>query len=200
MKLHVFPPSPNAKKVLFVNEQLGLGIPMVTVNLFKGEQNAPEFMALNPNAKMPILEFDDGSTLWESNAISNRLCAETDTSLWPKSNQRYDIMRWQFWEIAHMSPASGKFIQRNLFGNESIDLEAAAVDFHKYATVLNDHLASREWLSGDAMTTADSSVGAILSLRHACQMPMGKYANIESWMQRMEALPAWQAATHSLEQ
>lgn len=199
MKLHVFPPSPNAKKVLFVNEHLGLGIPFETVNLFQGEQNAPEFMALNPNAKMPVLVLEDGTTLWESNAISNRLCAETDTHLWPKSNQRYDIMRWQFWELAHMSPAAGKFIQRNLFGNESIDLEAAAVDFHKYATVLNDHLNGRKWLSGEEMTTADSSVAAILSLRGACHMPMENYGNIESWMQRIEALPAWQAATHSLE-
>ena len=71
--------------------------------------------------------------------------------------------------------------------------------FHKYATVLNDHLNGRKWLSGEEMTTADSSVAAILSLRGACQMPMENYGNIESWMQRIEALPAWQAATHSLE-
>lgn len=199
MKLHVFPPSPNAKKVLFVNEHLGLGIEVVTVDLFKGEQNAPEFVALNPNAKMPVLEFEDGTTLWESNAISNRLCAETDTSLWPKSNQRYDIMRWQFWELAHFNPVCSKFIQRNLFGNEDVDLEAAAVDFHKYATVLNDHLAGRDWLSGGEMTTADSATAAVLSLRQMCQMPMENYSNIESWMQRIEALPAWQAATHALE-
>jgi glutathione S-transferase len=192
MKLHVFPPSPNAKKVLFVNEHLELGIEAVIVDLFKGEQNTPEFVALNPNTKMPVLELDNGDTLWESNAICNRLCAEKDTTLWPKSNQRYDIMRWQFWETAHWSPTCGKFIQKNLFGNENVDLEAATADFHKYAAVLNDHLEGRTWLSGDDMTTGDVAVAAITTMRHICQMPMEKYGNIESWMQRIEALPAWQ--------
>ncbi|MEM7317629.1 MAG: glutathione S-transferase family protein [Pseudomonadota bacterium] len=95
MKLHVFPPSPNSRKVLFANGALGLNLPVEIVDLQSGAQKAPEIMALNPNGKIPILEYADGTSLWESNAIVNRMAAETDTSLWPKSNVRKEIIRWQ---------------------------------------------------------------------------------------------------------
>lgn len=194
MKLHVFPASPNARKVLVANALLGLNIPVEIVDLPGGGHRSAEFLALNPNCKIPVLENDDGTSLWESNAIINRMCAETDTPLWPKSNARYDIMRWQFWESCHWSPACTPYISRHLFGNEGVDLEAAAGDFHKYAKVLNDHLEGRDWLVGEAMTTADVSVSAILCYRGPCQYPLGDYENINRWIDKIEALDAWQAA------
>lgn len=199
MKLHIFPPSPNARKCMVANRLLGLDIEEVIVDLFAGAQKTPEFLALNPNGKMPVLEYDDGTTLWESNAITNRLAAERDTPLWPKSNARYDIMRWQFWEGCHFTPAAGKFIAHHIFGNESIDLDAAGEEFTTVARVLDGHLAGREWLVGDAMTTADLSVSAILYLRERCQMPVAGHANLLAWLDRIEALPAWKAVDLQLE-
>ncbi|WP_171174708.1 glutathione S-transferase family protein [Ruegeria sp. HKCCD8929] len=194
MKLHVFPASPNTRKVLVVNSLLGLDLPAEIVDLQSGAQRAPEFLALNPNGRVPVLEYDDGSTLWESNAIINRLCAEVDTPLWPKSNARYDIMRWQFWESCHWTPACSKFISRYIFGNEGVDLEEATQTFHQFAAVLDGHLKGRDWLSGDGMTTADISVGAILCYREPCHFPVANYANIQRWIAALEALDAWQAA------
>jgi glutathione S-transferase len=149
------------------------------------------FLALNPNGKLPILELGDGTSLWESNAIVNRLCAETDTPLWPKSNQRYDIMRWQFWEGYHWNPACGPFIRHHLFGNPDVDLDAAAQPFRALASVLDGELAETGWLSGDQMTVADITVAAILVYRHACQYPLDGYARIADWMARIDALDAW---------
>ncbi|WP_264210067.1 glutathione S-transferase family protein [Leisingera thetidis] len=194
MKLHVFPPSPNSRKVLVANSLLGLKLPVEIVDLQAGDQFQEAFLGLNPNAKVPVLEEDDGSSLWESNAIVNRLCTDQDTPLWPRSNQRYDIMRWQFWEGCHWTPACSKFISRHFFGREDIDMEAAAEDFHKYAKVLDGHLEGRGWLSGEAMTTADLSVAAILCYREPCQYPVEGYGNILRWIGRIEALEAWQTA------
>lgn len=191
MKLHVFPPSPNARKCMVANRLLGLDVPEVTVDLLAGEQKRPEFLALNPNGRMPVLEYDDGTTLWESNAITNRLAAERDTALWPKSNTRYDIMRWQFWEGCHFTPAAGKFIAHHIFGNESIDLEAAGEEFTTLARVLDGHLSGRDWLVGDVMTTADISVSAILCYRGPCRMPVADHHNLLAWLDRIEAIPAW---------
>ena len=193
MKLHVFPPSPNARKCMVVSRLLDLNVPEVTIDLHAGDQKKPEFLALNPNGKMPVLEYDDGTTLWESNAITNRLCAETDTALWPKSNARYDIMRWQFWEGCHFTPAASKFVGYHFFGNHSIDLKAAAQELEVLAKVLDGHLAGRDWLAGNAMTTADISVSAILCYRVPCKMPLDGYDNIAAWLGRIEALPAWKA-------
>ena len=175
MKLHVFPPSPNARKCILVNELLGLKIEQVMVDLLAGEQRAEAFLAMNPNGKMPVLEMDDGSTLWESNAIINRLAAHADSDIWPKSNQRYDIMRWQFWEGCHFTPACSKFIAKHIFGREDIDIEKATEEVEFFGAVLDGHLAERDWLSGDAMTTADISVSAILCYRERCQMPVSSF-------------------------
>lgn len=191
MKLHVFPASPNARKAMVANELLGLGIETVTVDLQSGAQKSTEFVALNPNAKVPVLELDDGTTLWESNAIVNRLASEVDTDLWPKSSLRYDILRWQFWEGCHWTPACGRFISRHFFGNDEIDLAAAEKDFRFFAGVLDGHLAGRAWLAGEGMTNADISVAAILCYREPCRYPMDGFDHIAAWMARIESLPAW---------
>jgi glutathione S-transferase len=194
MRLHVFPGSPNSRKTLTVNEMLGLGLDSVVVDLPGGAQQSAEFLPLNPNGKVPVLELDDGSTLWESNAIINRLAAEKETPLWPKSMARYDIMRWQFWESAHWAPACSKFISKHLFKNDSIDLNEAKETFRRFAGVLDGHLAGRDWLVGDALTNADISVAAILCYREPCQYPMADFANINRWIGQVEAQPAWQLA------
>ncbi len=68
MKLYVLPPSPRAFKVIALKNYLALDCEMQLVDLGKGDQLAPEYIAMNPNRKMPVLE-DDGFVLWESNAI-----------------------------------------------------------------------------------------------------------------------------------
>lgn len=193
MKLHVFPPSPNSRKVIVANALLGLNLPLTVIDLRTGAQKAPEFVALNPNGKTPVLELDDGSGFWESNAIIDRLAEMAHSDLWPADSRRHDILRWQFWESSHWTPACVKFIARHLFNNESIDLAAAATDFGTYARVLDAALAGRDWLVGDAMTTADISVAAPLCLRVMCHYPMEGYGNIDRWLARIETLEAWKA-------
>lgn len=199
MKLHVFPASPNSRKAMMVNALLGLDIPAAIVDLQAGEQKAPAFLALNPNGKLPVLEFDDGTTLWESNALIDHMAALAESDLWPKTNARYDIMRWQFWEGCHWTPACSKFISKHFFNDDSIDLDAAETDVRRFAAVLDGHLAGRDWLVGEAMTTADISVAAILCYRAPCQYPLAGFPNIARWIGRIEALDAWQAANPVLE-
>jgi glutathione S-transferase len=75
MKLHVATPSPRAFKVLAVARHLGLEFELCDLDLLKGANQQPEFTALNPNKKMPVLE-DDGFVLWESNAITQYLASK----------------------------------------------------------------------------------------------------------------------------
>jgi len=193
MKLHVFPASPNAKKAMLVNALLGSPATLQTVDLRSGAQKSSEYLALNPNGKVPTLELEDGTSLWESNVIINKLAGDAKSDLWPASDARYDILRWQFWEACHWAPACAKYIGRHLFGNETIDMKAAEVDFRRYATVLDDHLKGRDWLVGNAMTTADIAVAMTLCYRDMCQYPVADYSNILRWNASIEALPAWAA-------
>lgn len=194
MKLHVFPASPNAKKAMFVNAHLGGMAAQEIVNLPEGAHRQEAYLGLNPNGKVPTLEYDDGSTLWESNAIINSMAAREKSDLWPASDQRYDILRWQFWEASHWTPACAKFLAKHIFHQE-IDEAEAAETFHRFAGVLDTHLDGRDWLSGGGLSTADISVAMVLCYRDACHYPMDGYGNIGDWVARIEAMPAFAAAT-----
>lgn len=193
MKLHVFPPSPNARKTMMANHATGLNIPLEIVDLQSGAQKTEAFLGLNPNGKIPVLEYDDGTTLWESNAIINKMAAMARSDLWPATDIRYDILRWQFWEACHWTPACAKYLSRHLFGNESVDLDEAGQEFARLATVLDRHLAGRDWLVGDAMTTADIAVSQITFYREACQFPLTGHDNVNRWIAGVSATEAWQA-------
>src|SRR5882724_9281579 len=170
IRLHVFPPSPNAIKVIAAAHHLGIEFEPRIVDLTKGEQQKPEFVALNPNRKMPVLE-EDGFVLWESNAILQYLAAKrADHGLWPSEPRRQaDVSRWQCWELAHWGPACGtlvfeRFVKR-FFGQgdpNPAEVARGEEEFHRYAEVLNQHLRHRDWLVGSTVTLADITVDAWL--------------------------------------
>lgn len=193
MKLHVLPLSPNSRKVLMVNALTGLNLPVEAVDVAAKAHKTHAFLKLNPNGLLPVLDLDDGTSLWESNAIACRLAALAKSELWPASDLRYDIMRWQFWEGCHWTPACAPFASKHLFGNDGVDIAAATEKFHLRARVLDDHLAGRDWLVGEAMTLADICVAMVLYLRGPCHYPVDGYANILRWVESIEALEAFKA-------
>ena len=95
IKLHVFPLSPRAFKVLAVAEYLGLDYESVFVDLGKGAHRTPEFAALNPNMRMPVME-DGDFVLWESGAIMQYLALKNpEAGLLPTEPRRLaDVTRW----------------------------------------------------------------------------------------------------------
>ena len=111
LKLHVFPLSPRAFKVLWCANHLGLNYQIAPVDFTKGTNKTPAFLALNPNARMPVLE-DDGFVLWESNAIVNYLSAKNpEAGLLPaEPRARAMIEQWQFWDSCHWDPAGAIFV------------------------------------------------------------------------------------------
>ena len=202
MKLHVFPPSPRASKVLSLAFHLDLDFELRVVNLFAGENKTPAYAALNPNAKMPVLE--DGSfVVWESNAILFYLASKQPASgLWPSTVQaQADVLRWMTWEAAHWTPACTPMaferVVKKLAGlGEPNPAEVARgeQEFHRFAPVLDAHLRGRRWLVGDALTIADFAVGSALILAAPAQFPLESYPEITRWYAGIAALPGWQKA------
>ena len=200
MKIHLTPPSPRAIKVLAVLHHLGLDPEIKLVDLRGGEQMKPEFAALNPNRRMPVLE-DDGFVLWESNAIIQYLAAKAgDRGLWPSEPKRQaDVSRWQCWELAHWGPACGTLVferfVKKFFGQgdpNPSEVARGEEEFHRYAEVLNHHLRRRDWLVGSEVTLADITVGAWLVYRE--NYPVAQYREILRWYERLGELPAWKKA------
>lgn len=199
MKLYHFPISPNSRRVWAVINHLDLECELIPLDLAKGEQMSPEFIAINPNHQIPTL-VDGDFILWESNAIMTYLCDKTPwQDLLPTETQaRADVLRWLFWNASNWNSACGAFVFERLvkpllkLGDaDPAKLADGEARFHRFAAVLNDHLAEREWLSGGKLTLADYSVGAMLSLAEPAGMPWGEYANIKRWWASVEALEAW---------
>jgi glutathione S-transferase len=199
INLHVFPPSPRAFKVLAVATHLGLEHNVRLVDLTKGEQDTPEFLALNPNGRMPVLE-EDGFVLWESNAILQYLAAKKpESGLLPTDARgRADVTRWQCWDLAHWDPACSILIFETLVKKllaigepDPAELAKGQERFKAVAGVLDGHLQDRKYITGDSVTVADFSIGAPLNLAHPAGIPFDEYPNIRRWYATLADLPAW---------
>jgi glutathione S-transferase len=200
MKLYVLPPSPRAFKVIALKNHLGIECEMHIVDLGKGDQLTPEYVAMNPNKKMPVLE-DDGFVLWESNAILFYLASKKPQSgLWPSDVQRQaDVLRWLAWESTHWDAESVGMVGFERVSKGVLRLGPAdpafisrgEQNFNRFAAVLNEHLKGRKWLVGGDLTIADFSIGAWIPAAEQLQLPLAKFPEIGRWHNGLASLPAW---------
>jgi glutathione S-transferase len=209
MKLYVFPPSPRAMKVIALADHLQIEYETRLVDLTKGDQMKPEFTALNPNQRMPVLE-DDEFVLWESNAILQYLAMKgpAGAALWPSDARRQaDVGRWMFWEGAHWAPACGTLaferVVKGILGRGAPDPAVVAKgeqEFKRVGGILNNALGGRKWLTGNALTLADFSVGPWLALAQMAQYPVAGLTEIARWWEAFAALPGMKKALAPLQQ
>ena len=183
MKVYTNLFSPNARKVHAVASELGIELETQTLDLRAGEQRTAEYLALNPNGKVPTL-VDGDTVLWESNAIMCYLAGKGDTELWPKSAKRYDILRWMFWESNHLTEALNRLFGQRFFNRDNPDqgiIDRATKDFRKYAEVLDANLARNANVTGDTLTLADFAIGVCFGYIQPLELPVEGLDNIHRW-------------------
>jgi glutathione S-transferase len=199
MKLYGFPPSPNTWKVRALAAHLGMPLELEFIDLSKGAQYAPAYLALNPAGRTPTL-VDGDFKLWESNAILQYIAGKSANSLWPNdARTRADIARWQFWQLAHWGaeacqPLTFQRLVKKILNLGPPDEAAIAKGieaFNKEAKMLDAHLAKQPYLVGKEITIADFAVAAPLFYAKESEMPVGPYANLRGWFERVAALPCW---------
>lgn len=199
MKLYGFPPSPNTWKVRALAAHLGVPLELEFVDLSKGAQYAPAYLALNPAGRTPTL-VDGDFKLWESNAILQYIAGKSANSLWPNdARTRAEIARWQFWQLAHWGaeacqPLTFQRLVKKILNLGPPDETAIAKGieaFHKEAKMLDAHLSNRKYMLGDTPTLADFAVAAPLLYAQQAEMPLGPYGNVRAWFERVTALPCW---------
>jgi glutathione S-transferase len=199
MKLYGIPPSPNTWKVRAVASHLGLPLDLQVIDVGKGDNRTPAYLALNPTGRTPTLV--DGSTvLWESNAILQYLGDRKSNTLWPNDPRtRADIMRWQSWQLAHWGRDACdvllfEVLVKRFFNwgpPDAAAVEKATQAFHREAQVLDAHLAKQPYLAGSELTLADFAVAAPLFHKDGAELPVAPYAKVQDWFARVAALPAW---------
>lgn len=202
MRLYYHPASTCSRRVLMTAHHLNIKPDLVLVDLFKGEQNSPAFLRLNPNHRVPVLEHD-GFVLWESYAIMQYLADLTPgQTLYPiDTHARTDVNRWLFWcgqdfmpgisilnwensikSLAGIGPADPAEVAR---GERSL-IEAAKV--------LDAHLSNREWICDAGLSLADFAMAAPLADQHSAKLPVTDLPNLQRWFKQVQALDCWKGA------
>lgn len=199
MKLYYNPMSYNCRKVTFVLNHINHPAELQVVDLLAGQSETPEFLKMNPNGMIPVLE-DGNFHIWESNAIMQYIVEKKGShELWPQDmKMRSDINRWQCWQLAHWGPTLEVFVWEHLFkpmmGQGSPDsgaISEATKDLSQYARILEDQLRGKKFITGNTLTLADISIGMILMYSEQAKFPLSQYSNIQEWFLRIEKMDAW---------
>jgi len=200
LTVHLDPCTVNSRKVLAGLQLLGTPYRLVHVDYLAGAHKHPEFVALNPNAAIPVMT-DGDFTLWESNAILQYAADTSDEpSYYPKDpKQRADINRWLLWEASSWFPSCYVYLVEYVVKpllkadpDQSV-IAKEAPNWHKLAGILDARLATSKWLAGENVTIADIAVAAPMHIHAQQRLPLESRPNLKRWMtEGIETLPCWQ--------
>src|SRR6185503_19487219 len=154
--------TPNGYKIAIALAEMNLPHRVVPVNLGKGEQFKPEYLAISPNNKMPALVDDDPKgggapiSVFESGAILLYLAEKAGQFLPSDLRGRFEVMQWLFWQMAGLGPMAGQNGHFNVFAPEKIPyaIERYTKETNRLYGVLDKRLADREFVAG-AYSIAD---------------------------------------------
>jgi glutathione S-transferase len=192
--LYDFHDSGNGYKVRLVLALTGQTCAIVEKDIDKGETRTPDFLALNPNGRVPALVLDDGSVLAESNAILVYLAE--GTSFWPDDRlARARVLQWMFFEQYSHEPyvATPRYILRHLPEDHPRRAELPGRQAQGYAAfgVMETQLAQTAFLTGSSATTADIALFAYTHRADESGMSLDSYPAIRAWIGHMRALPGF---------
>jgi len=180
--------SGNCYKLQLLLEQLGQPYRWVEVNSAKGETRTPEFLALNPNGKVPVIEFDDGRRLAESNAI---LCylAEGTPYLPGDAWQRAQALSWMFFEQYSHEPyiAVARFVRgwTPLGSPRRAELPRLHERGAQALDVMERHLGTAHWFSGASYGVADIALFAYTHCAGDGGFDLSRWPAVRCWIERV---------------
>lgn len=184
--------SGNCYKIKLQMALQGIEHEWIPFDILKGQTKSPDFLARNPNGKIPLLELEDGTTLSESNAILNYLA--DGTPFLPTGRlQRALVLQWQFFEQYSHEPyiAVARYIAKYLGLPEErkADYLAKQEGGHKALRVMETQLAKTPYLTGDRYTIADVSLYAYTHVAHEGGFDLSAYPAVSAWLTRVASHP-----------
>lgn len=200
LTLYDFMDSGNGYKVRLTLAALGLPYKLVECDILKGETRTPEFLARNPNGRIPTLQLEDGSFLAESGAIIWYLA--DGTPLAPKDRKaRAETLQWMFFEQYSHEPniAVARFWKHylpKLSPLQEMDLPNRMKGGYAALDVMEKHLAAHRFFVDDRYGLADIALYAYTHVAHEGEFDLSKYANINAWMDRVAGQPKHVTISH----
>lgn len=192
-----YAPMTSATRVHWALEELGVTYEKIKLDLAAGDQKKPEYLALNPNGKVPLL-VADGLPIFESLAILLYLGERfgVEKELFPPPNQaRADAFKWMSWGSVTLGDALSRFL-RNISDRfpaeerNAAAAEAAKKDLHAALAMLDKHLEGKDYMLGAAFSLVDVSIASIMPFMARLGIDTSAYGNLNAWVGRCITRPA----------
>ena len=198
-----FAPTPNARKISIMLEELGAPYAAKDVDILAGAQFDPAFLAINPNNKIPAIVDPDGPggapiALWETGAILLNLAEKSARFVPSEPRARCECYKWLMFQVAGLGPMGGQHAFFRFYARETIPLaiERYHNELNRQMRVMNTHLEDHRYFAGDDYTIADVAI-------YPWWVPVSKYSveprpALERWAAEVGARPAVKAGMETL--
>ena len=194
-----YAPTPNGWKITIMLEECSLPYRIIPVNLGKGDQFKPEFLAISPNNRMPVIVDDDGPkgekiSVFESGAILLYLGEKTGKFLPSLQIDRIKVLEWLFWQVGGLGPMVGQvshFVNYapNFPGDHSYSEKRYKNEYDRLLGVMNNILSEREYLAGD-YSVADMASFPWVTAYKRYEVDLNKFKEVRRWFDTMKNRPA----------
>ena len=190
-------PTPNGHKITMLLEEAAIPYNILPVNIGKGEQFKPEFLAISPNNRMPAivdhtpLERGSPISIFESGAILLYLAEKSEKFIPNEARGRVEVLQWLFWQVGGLGPMAG---QNHHFSRYAPEKMPYAIDRYVKETnrlygVLNQRLADREFLAG-AYSIADMASYPWVVPYEAQGQNLEDFPHVKRWFEAIKNRPA----------
>ncbi|MBF0169026.1 MAG: glutathione S-transferase N-terminal domain-containing protein [Alphaproteobacteria bacterium] len=188
--------TPNGRKISIALEEMGLAYTVHKVDITKGAQFAPDFLALNPNNKIPVIvdpagPGDQPITIFESGAILIYLAEKTGMFLPSSQRGRILALQWLMFQMGGLGPMLGQAHHFLVFAPEKIPyaIERYKAEARRLYGVLDKRLAEVDFLAGD-YSIADMAAYPWIASHQRQQIDLAEFPNVARWFSTVGARPA----------
>ncbi len=193
-----YAPTPNGHKITIFLEEAGLAWRMMRVDIGKGEQFHPQFLAISPNNKIPAIvdhnPVDGGSplSLFESGEILLYLAEKTGKLLSGELRERHVTLQWLFWQVGGLGPMLGQNHHFNHFAPQAVlyAIERYQVETQRLYGVLNRRLEQSPWLGGNHYSIADIACWPWVNAHQRQRVDLANFPAVCNWFERIHQRPA----------
>lgn len=197
-----YAPTPNGNKITIFLEEAQLDYRLIRVDISRGEQFHPQFLAISPNNKIPAivdhLPADGGAplNLFESGEILLYLAEKTGKLLSGELRERHVTLQWLFWQVGGLGPMLGQNHHFNHFAPQAVPyaIERYQVETQRLYGVLNRRLGESPWLGGNHYSIADIACWPWINAHQRQRIDLANFPAVHNWFERIRQRPATVAA------
>jgi GST-like protein len=195
-----YAPTPNTWKASIMLEECGLPYKVIPIDIMAGEQQRPEFLAINPNGRIPAIVDHDGpegpQPVFESGAILVYLAEKTGKFLAPAGRARAETFSWLMWQMGGLGPMAGQAHHFRRYAPEGNEYAAEryVTESARLYGVLERQLSANEWLAGGAYSIADIATWGWVWYHPMHGQNLDDFPSVARWFYAISDRPAVQRA------